>query len=224
MTTQKRPANLFLLGSGILLIFGLFFFSSSSVASGAEGGEVIRYDHKEPLGNASFLEVSGEALLDGGCSFPIPELSLGPDESAVEARPVWANYDNCTMELEIGTPSRLDWVSDDGAHHVEPFTERAHRSGGEGSTDSASALLASAVAYYEVRWHDPVEITTSRTRAYTDWTWNGPCVTGSSNWVRGNFDGSVSGGITNGTWTTETGGIPSTCPNLHYHVVLVKTP
>jgi|GEM_PF-5299820 len=39
-------------------------------------------------------------------------------------------------------------------------------------------------------------------------------------YVKGFPSGAIGGGITLGTWTTETDGQPWACPNLHYHVVL----
>lgn len=41
-------------------------------------------------------------------------------------------------------------------------------------------------------------------------------------WVRGYYNGSVNSNVSS-TWTAESGILPELCPNLHYHVVTVKT-
>jgi len=44
----------------------------------------------------------------------------------------------------------------------------------------------------------------------------------SGDWVRGYYNGSLSGGVSS-TWTTESGGDPKDhCPDLHYQTRLVR--
>lgn len=127
-----------------------------------------------------------------GCEFSLPTLSLGPTESAVEARLVSIDESTCTQEVLIGTPptDALNRSDSGGASFVEVFNEGGPvdsqmSSGSESKTGSSAAAVAaasSATAYYEVRWHDVVHLTTHYTRANTEWTWNGSCVTSSSNW------------------------------------------
>lgn len=240
----------------------------------------VVYDHEYALERSRSIIVVGERLDSGGCVFTIPDLTLEPGQSALEARPVETDFRECVQEVEIGEPPSEALDQDlpaGGTYATEQFS--ANR-GAPISQRSAVALAASGTdtAYYEIRWHDLYEITTTRTRAYLEWSWNGSCVTSSSAWgnywwfsasgwskiassgyktssctvhksivdwahyrnntfcdifgganvntyvdnaqVHGTNVGGVSGGFLD-TWTTE---IPSNpyCPNLHYHVALVR--
>lgn len=271
----------------LLTLLGSVPAGAVTLDNASSDGSVESYTYDYKLVDSRIDTLHGTRDPGGGCTFEFPILRLGPDETAVEARPVELDFESCDQIIEIGTPpldSLIQPPPEGGASSVELFDEDD-----QGSVDSAqlatgsrgSAALAasgSATAYYEVRWHDVVHATTTNTRAYLDWSWNGSCVTASDawgyywwlaltgwskvsssgykvtscnnvksavnlvhymnntfcapvgvdvdtyvddSWVRGYYNGSVNGGQVS-TWTVESPGNPNSCPNLHYHTVLVK--
>lgn len=222
---------------------------------------------------------------DGTCTFSFPVLRLGPNEDAKEARLLKLDVPACVQYVEIGIPPEshdsVSLTTDEGAFYLEEFRESETGSPAlpSGPRFAPLSTSGSSTAYYEVRWHDKVNITVNYTRAYVSWSWNGSCVTSSSAWgyywwrkgtgwskvlsygyktstcgyaksvvdwahymnntfcapvgvevdvfvddawVKGQSDGSINGG-NKATWEFETPSNPNRCPDLHYHLKLVRT-
>lgn len=186
---KRFPTLLSLIAFAVLVGAMSASATDSSDSSGASDDAIKTYDHEYRLTNSRTEVIVGVGNPDGTCTFAYPVLSLEPDESAVEARPVQIDFEKCVQTVEIGTPpaSSLDEESE-GVLATEEFKtigrsgtldgQRASTSG-DGVTLAASG---SATVYYEVRWEDLVHIDTTRTRAYLTWSWNGSCVTSSSAW------------------------------------------
>lgn len=181
----------------LVCTFLVFSLAPAPIAMSAGEGSVssedtLYYEHEYDLeGHVKTETIIGTRGPAGDCRFSFPTLELGPDETAIEARPVSTDLRACTQVIEIGTPpaaSLVDEPNEDATSITRPFTTRSTPStktsgwNTTASNDNSLALLATATVYFEVRWEDIIHADVNRTRAYLQWTWNGTCVTSSSAW------------------------------------------
>jgi len=138
---------------------------------------VVTYDDERPLANASVETVAGRRAAGGGCTFRPPELTLGPGESAVEARQIETNFTDCTTKIETGTPLTVEVTPADGTSEEEVAKSLAGTS--EQATDLSVAAVSSA-GYYRVWWEDVINIKVHEVKSNVSWVWNGTCTSSSS--------------------------------------------
>lgn len=74
-----------------------------SVAGWPRGGVVGLVRGQQPVATVG-RALRGKKVKDG-CQRNPPELVLGPDQRAIEARQVSANFSTCITMVEIGTPT-----------------------------------------------------------------------------------------------------------------------
>jgi hypothetical protein len=123
------------------------------------------------LKNAECRTLRGKKVKDG-CQWNPPELMLGPDQQAIEARQVSANLSTCTTAVEIGTPTVIDPI---------PADEQVASEQSAAGSIAPLALYHTTQAYIKVTWWDPVGIDVNHVRSILNWTWgqNG-CIVGST--------------------------------------------
>lgn len=168
------------------LLVGLLLTLASGPAFAAgfdDSPSIATYSYDYDLADAHMLLIEGSRNKDGSCTFTGPLLELKPDEFAVEARRTVTDFSSCTQHFEIGVPpaDKIDQTPPPGGGHFsESFSVAAKTTSGRPTMVQATS--GSTVAYYEVLWRDFAFLTTSRTRSYLSWNWNGTCVTSSSAW------------------------------------------
>jgi hypothetical protein len=141
-----------------------------------DGGDlVVTHDSDAPLADATTTRLRGDATGDGGCVFTIPQLSLAPDQSIIEARQVATNFTDCTTTVEIGTPVTEDDRPEGGTFDSDPA-----RSLGAARDGDAQINAVSSSGYYRVWWEDVINIRVHEVKTNISWTWDGICVTASS--------------------------------------------
>lgn len=137
--------------------------------------QVVAHENGPPLANASIVRVQGRPTGDGGCTFPVPELKLAPDESAIEARQIETNFTNCTAEVEIGTPLIEDETPEGGT-----FDSDVSVPAGAAKAGDAQIAATSSSGYYRVYWEDVINLRVHEVKSNISWVWDGTCVTASS--------------------------------------------
>src|SRR5581483_5201450 len=80
---------------------------SSRPSSASTADHIVSYKTPGPLLNAVQRTMQGDRVAGGGCVWHPPELSLGPDQRAIEARQMSADFTNCTTVVAIGTPTQI---------------------------------------------------------------------------------------------------------------------
>lgn len=152
---------------------------ASEFADAKEAAPLIVYEHEDLLRDSRVVEVGGDRVGVLGCSFGIPELSLERGQAVIEARQLWTDYANCTTAIEIGTPTLADDELPEGSSSSSSLSKKARQ---------PAEMLASTTTqgYYNLYWHDPVNIQVNQSKMVITWRWNGTTVTypsGSSIWT-----------------------------------------
>lgn len=156
--------------------------------------ETFSYDYG--LSGSSTQTMFGERAPDGGCIWPTPLLNVdeadpdpalaeasstsSPAPKNIEARQVWANYDNCAVGFEIGTPP--------GSQKEPADLEQAGETPCKGgkpcptaSTTSSTTAYQTRGIYYQVTWYDYFGVRVNRVRSYLAWNFDGVhCIQGST--------------------------------------------
>lgn len=154
--------------------------SATEVADVKEVAPLVVYDHQDLLSDTRVVQVRGDRVGVMGCSFSVPELSLEPWQNAIEARQLWTDYAVCTTAVEIGIPADIDVALPEGS------TSSVVSSKSAGQQQAPLAGATNSKGYYNLYWHDPVNIQVNQSKMVVTWTWNGSTVTypgGSSIWT-----------------------------------------
>lgn len=140
-------------------------------AASPSGDGTIMFTTPGQLKNAECRTLRGKKLKDG-CHWNPPELVLGPDQQAIEARQVSANFSTCATVVEIGTPTVIEPI---------PANEQVATEQSAAGSIAPLALYHTTQAYIKVTWWDPLGIDVNHVRSILNWTWgqNG-CIVGST--------------------------------------------
>jgi|GEM_PF-4635138 len=159
--------------------------SENPMLQAPDDHNVVFYDNQDALLDSWLLTMKGRSLVDGGCEFSFPVLTLGPDENAVQARQVSTDYTDCTTVIEIGTPLGEAPVpeadSDGKSESVEVVPEGGVDLVPNGALRRQWApATSSASAYYRVWWSDVINLKVHETKTNISWSYDGSCVTSAS--------------------------------------------
>ena len=104
-----------------------------------------------------------------------PELTLGPNQQAIEADQVSADFTACTTVVEIGTPTQIDPIP--AGEQVSTVPTRTVQDAKRASKRSG---YTTSQAYFKVTWYDPFNVDVNHVRSILNWTWgNNGCIIGS---------------------------------------------
>jgi hypothetical protein len=113
----------------------------------------------EPLPpDSTVVEMQGELLPNGNCSFPVPVLELAPGQTSVEAVQVSADYSVCSESVAIGSPQG-DAVPSQGRRRATAVTSKG---------------------YFRIEWDDVAEIDVNDVKSNITWKHDGSCVVSAS--------------------------------------------
>lgn len=154
------------------------------------------YNGKPPLLNSVKKTLKGDKRKDGGCTWHPADMTLAPQDKALEQRQISVDNANCTTVVEIGNPASIDTLDgEELASQAGPQAGPA-RAGASysprGRRLSAAATNVASKAWYKVTWYDVVGLELNHVRPILAWTWNGSCVVASTSDV-GTFWQSATG-------------------------------
>jgi len=127
------------------------------------------------LVDATQVTLPGQ-LIEGGCSFDAPKLTLAPDQQAVEADQIAVDPSTCNAIWQVGTPEAVVSTPD-----VDAGAELVGASASAGAIcndcTSAKAKKLTSSSGYERGWvTDPPGITLASTKSTLSWSYDGTCV------------------------------------------------
>lgn len=114
-------------------------------------------------------------ITNGWCEFPIPELSLAPEQQAIAAQQVSANFNDCTTVVEIGEPTNTTTRNNQQGGNTATTVDPS-----QGTTGEIDVQATSSSGYYRVWWEDPVHLRVNEVKKNISWAWDGSCVTSSN--------------------------------------------
>ena len=161
--------------------------SGAGTSASASRSYHFTYSGKPPLLNSVKKTLKGDKKKDGGCVWHPADMTLAPQDLALEQRQISADYAACTTVVEIGNPTSIESTSGEAlANESAPTAGGAGYAGVTGGSSSKARRLAAASAYntsqayYKVTWYDIVGVDVNHVRSILNWTWgNGGCIVGS---------------------------------------------
>ena len=154
-------------------------------------GNWILWNFHEELPNAEIVERSGQPTSDGGCVFAEESISDGSTMQGYFRiyREIAYNEVKCVVRyavanLPLERLSEFDGSSEDGTEvgvEFEPSTVPASVDSRAGDAIYRAATSTTSTAWYETVYRDPVQLKVNYVKVNLSWTWDGSCVTASSN-------------------------------------------
>lgn len=117
----------------------------------------------------------------GECVMSFPELSLPEGDGMITAQPILIDYADCSVVWEVGEP--VDGLAETSAEESAADGEfGAGVAEGTAASELEDVVVAAAStsAFYRVRWHDVVHITTTRLQSNIYWSYDGSRILSSS--------------------------------------------
>jgi hypothetical protein len=137
-----------------------------------------------PLLNSVKKTLKGTKAKDGSCIWHPADMTLAPQDRAIEQRQVSADYANCTTVVEIGNPTQIDRIEPDEqltttANAARPRLTRTTAS--KRTLAGRKYTVTSSKAYYKVTWWDVANQPLNYVRSILNWFWrsDGGCINGS---------------------------------------------
>jgi len=117
--------------------------------------------------------LQGKRTIDGGCSFPMPALTLAPEEDIVGVQQISANYNDCSTVVEFGIPTGVSAAPATRTDSSDPQQLGVTSVEPEDVAIAAAYPTRRTTGYYEVEWEDVFELDVNWVQSWLTWDHNG---------------------------------------------------